>query len=136
MEDQSPFHDLSDAIQEVSTIIDPTDPEQTALFTDLQSNQNSPEALKKLDHLLVLIITRTKSKPANLNVNSSNLIIQDLSSHLQSTIQFLQSLSRNADLASLFLVGENSYPSFSSVQKSILQEQASRSQHFRLKHYY
>lgn len=114
-----------DAIDILSTLVDPYNLEQTQLLVDIQSDPYSQDSQQKIIDLLVRIISAYDFKQFKDIPNEHQVVIR-LVSHLQSHVALLQAITHNAELASLFLVGENGSTSFSQLQKSILLEQASR----------
>lgn len=119
------------ALDAAFPLIDQGNSNQTTLYNQIRSNptlKNSPK--KTIELLMQIILHINTSKIFKLNDSSSETIIHRLLCHLQSHVSLLEALSHNPELASLFLVGSSGSQSFSSFQKSILIEQASRLRFF------
>ena len=104
-------------LKKLEKIIDPTSKEQILIFKQLQKDPTSIELLR--DMILHF----------NKNVTPS-LTIKRLVAHLKSHVQLLEVLTHNAELASLFLVGQNGTQTFTSINKYILREQVGRTRMF------
>ena len=104
-------------LEELSHKIDTGNNELNRLFMDLQTDPNSPEILQEM------ILSILKS-PKNSSFTTR------LAAYLKSHVDLLEAITHNIELASLFLVGENGQQTFTSIHRSILNEQAGRTRLF------
>ena len=104
-------------LEELSHKIDTGNNELNRLFMDLQTDPNSPELL----HEIILSIIKS---PKNSSLTTR------LAAYLKSHVELLEAITHNVELASLFLVGENGEQTFTSIHRSILNEQAGRTRMF------
>lgn len=135
---------IFNALDTVYPLLSQDDKEQTKLYKELRSNPYSKNSQRKTIKLLLKVLLRNKyNSDPDINMKNikngqencyaeaaNNPIIKRLLSHLESHVVLLEAISHNPELASLFLVGSNGSQSFTSLQKSVLMEQASRMRYF------
>ncbi|OHT14048.1 hypothetical protein TRFO_43167 [Tritrichomonas foetus] len=123
----NPDENITDVLEQVSSLVDSNDPEQVDLYSEIHLSPKSSDAPLKLIRLLSLLIkSRLNYTKFVANDANNQIEINRLVSYLKSHVALLQALCHNADLATLFLVGQNGSQSFSEIQKSTLLEQSAR----------
>jgi hypothetical protein len=109
-------------LDQFSDLVDPKDPCQTDLFTQVRSDLSTNGPLDRVVDLL-LLLANGRSRPFGRKQN-------ELVSYLKGHVALLESITRDAELTSLFLIGQHGSQLFTSLQKSALHEQAARTRKF------
>jgi DNA repair exonuclease SbcCD ATPase subunit len=121
-EEDSPDRRNQAILEQLSELIDPKDARQADLFTQVQTDLSTNAPLDRLVDLL-LLLANSRPRPFGRKLN-------ELVSYLKSHVALLEAITRDAELASLFLIGQHGSQSFTSLQKSALREQAARTRKF------
>ena len=131
---------ILNALDTVYPLLSQEDKEQIKLYTELRSNPYSKNSQKKTIKLLLRVLIKSRCNgdeellnnldDSSYSESANSPVVKRLLSHLESHVVLLEAISHNPELASLFLVGSSGSQSFSSLQKSVLMEQASRTRYF------